>query len=397
VVAAPTAAAAPAAEVTYVTVVAGCQTDAVLGGTITVSFAGLPPGPVTTHVDTTGPRVSPGTSTSTFILHTSVLSLPVSSLPGGTYRVSAAWAGGGESGSWGPGYVTVPACAGPADTLGSPGDPAVGIGTFSAEPDGAPGYDVVYRDGTTGAFREGAGPQLTPGSGDLVPATDPITAVPESSGTYGLFVSDARGDIFPKLPCDHIGCLEPSTLTYVHLAAPIVAMDEVPGYLFGYWLASSDGGVFNLGARETVTASGPVPGYAALPFYGSAAGLPLRAPIVGIAGLPTATGYWLAGADGGVFSFGGAGYYGSLGATHLDAPIVGIAATPDGRGYWLVASDGGVFTFGDAQFYGSLGGTHLGAPIVGMAPMPTGRGYWLVGADGGVFTFGDAPFYGSFA
>ncbi len=106
-------------------------------------------------------------------------------------------------------------------------------------------------------------------------------------------------------------------------------------------------------------------------------------------------GYWLAGADGGVFAFGGAPFEGSMGATALAEPIVGMASTPDGRGYWLVASDGGVFSFGDAPFEGSMGATHLAKPIVGMAPTPDGAGYWLVASDGGVFSFGDAGFYGS--
>ncbi|MDA8270436.1 MAG: hypothetical protein M0Z39_03375, partial [Actinomycetota bacterium] len=68
---------------------------------------------------------------------------------------------------------------------------------------------------------------------------------------------------------------------------------------------------------------------------------------------------------------------------------------PDGHGYWLVGADGGVFTFGDAGFYGSMAQVRLAAQIVGIAPTPDGHGYWLVGADGGVFTFGDAGFYGS--
>jgi beta-lactamase class A len=138
--------------------------------------------------------------------------------------------------------------------------------------------------------------------------------------------------------------------------------------------------------------------------YGSAAAavpgssLPgLNAPIVGIAPTPDGGGYWLAAADGGVFTFGDARFTGSLGAVTLNAPIVGIAPTPDGGLYWLAAADGGVFTFGDARFTGSLGAVTLNAPIVGIAPTPDGGGYWLAAGDGGVFTFGDAVFAGSSA
>jgi hypothetical protein len=148
----------------------------------------------------------------------------------------------------------------------------------------------------------------------------------------------------------------------------------------GYWLVGADGGVFSFGNAG---------------FYGSEGGTHLGGPIVGIASSSNGGGYWLVGADGGVFSFGNAAFYGSEGGVRLTAPIVGIASTPDGRGYWLIGADGGVFTFGDAAFYGSEGGTHLGGPIVGIASTPDGGGYWLVGSDGGVFSFGDAAFYGS--
>jgi hypothetical protein len=55
------------------------------------------------------------------------------------------------------------------------------------------------------------------------------------------------------------------------------------------------------------------------------------------------------------------------GCRYVGPRIVGIASTPDGKGYWLVGADGGVFTFGDAQFYGSMGGKHLNRPVVGGA------------------------------
>ena len=119
------------------------------------------------------------------------------------------------------------------------------------------------------------------------------------------------------------------------------------------------------------------------------------------------SGYWLVGADGGIFSFGGANFYGSTGNLVLQRPVVGITPTPDDGGYWLVASDGGVFAFGDSTFEGSLpglgiapagtvgAGPSLDAPIIGMVPSATGHGYFMVGEDGGVFAFGDARFEGS--
>jgi len=148
----------------------------------------------------------------------------------------------------------------------------------------------------------------------------------------------------------------------------------------GYWLASADGGVYTVGNAG---------------YYGSLGALHLQGPIVAMAATPDGGGYWLVALDGGVFAFGDAAFHGSMGAVPLNQPIVGMASTPDGRGYWLVASDGGVFAFGDAPFLGSMGGAPLVSPVTGMAPTHTGLGYWIVAGDGGIFAFGNAGFHGS--
>ncbi len=133
---------------------------------------------------------------------------------------------------------------------------------------------------------------------------------------------------------------------------------------------------------------------------------PPASSFVGIAAPGGGQGYWLAQAGGGVYSYGDAPFLGSTyseglsglsGPRPLAAPIVGITAAPSGKGYWLVGADGGVFAFGDAGFYGSLPGLGItpAASIVGITAAPSGKGYWLVGADGGVFAFGNAGFYGS--
>ena len=164
----------------------------------------------------------------------------------------------------------------------------------------------------------------------------------------------------------------------LHLAKPVIGMAKTPDGQ-GYWLVALDGGIFNYGNA---------------PFHGSMGGQPLAAPIVGITASPATGGYSEVASDGGIFAF-DAPFLGSMGGHRLEQPVVGMASTPDGKGYWEVASDGGIFAFGNAQFYGSTGAQRLNAPIVGMASTRDGKGYWLVASDGGIFGFGDAPFLGS--
>ena len=175
----------------------------------------------------------------------------------------------------------------------------------------------------------------------------------------------------------------------------------------GYHLAAADGGVFNFGAS----------GFYGTTYSDGITGLtgsrPLAAPIVGVVEDPMGGGYWLVGKDGGIFSFGDAKFYGNtysdgltgLSGTHpLSAPIVGMATTPNGAGYWLVGADGGIFNFGDAGFYGNtyslglsgLGGSHpLVSQVVGIVPTANGGGYWMATQAGFIYSFGDADFLGN--
>ncbi len=231
--------------------------------------------------------------------------------------------------------------------------------------------------------------------------TTPTTTASENGNQYQAIVSNDAGPAVTTNPAT-LTVLAPSTTGYRLVAAngavstfgnagnygseagqplnaPIVGMTATPDNK-GYWLVGADGGIFTFGDAS---------------YYGSEGGQHLNQPIVGMAATPDGKGYWLVAADGGIFTFGDAAFYGSEGGQHLNQPIVGMAATPNGNGYWLVASDGGIFTFGDANFYGSEGGQSLNAPVVSMAATPSGNGYWLVAKDGGIFTFGDATFSGS--
>ena len=161
----------------------------------------------------------------------------------------------------------------------------------------------------------------------------------------------------------------------------------------GYWLVGADGGIFSFGSAQ---------------FHGSTGSLKLQRPVVGITPTSDRQGYWLEGSDGGVFAFGDAGFHGSLpglgfapagsagSAPKLNAPIVGMVPSTDGGGYFMVSSDGGVFAFGDAHFEGScpgIGGCQGSA--VAVLPDASGQGYWIVTNNGNVYSFGDAPYLGA--
>ncbi len=242
-----------------------------------------------------------------------------------------------------------------------------------------------------------------------------------SSATTGTVSSST----LEGTPCSSFGNVSASTLqgpeVFAGNAASYVGIAGTPGNL-GYWLAQAGGGIgvqgnatdqgmpFGNSPPETVgvaaaasggywvaTSDGGVWAFGA-PFFGSMGSTPLNAPVVGIASTPDRGGYWLVASDGGVFAFGDAKFFGSVPGVlapgqSLNQPVVGIASSQDGLGYWMVASDGGIFAFGDAHFWGSMGGMHLNKPVVGMVGNTLG-GYWLVASDGGIFSF-DATFYGS--
>src|SRR5262245_34764563 len=92
------------------------------------------------------------------------------------------------------------------------------------------------------------------------------------------------------------------------------------------------------------------------------------AGIVASAAAPDGAGYWLAAADGEIYPYGTAPYYGSALGTRLTAPIADLVPTATGGGYWLVEADGTVLAYGDAPRVGSArpaGGRIVSAARVG--------------------------------
>jgi len=294
------------------------------------------------------------------------------------------------------------------------GDTAVSANTIAIELDGQAvfrepgpysGYWMGAADG--GAFAFGSAGFHGSAPGSVLGA--PTVAISPTPDGGGYWLSASNGKVVGLGDAKVYG-----TLKRRKLASPIAGMAVTPDG-GGYWLVGSDGGVFSFGDAGYF---GSVPGVLR-------PGQRLGAPIIAVASTPDGGGYWLVGSDGGIFSFGDARFFGSVpGAlkpgAHLSAPIVGIAASPgtvgpDGTGlssdgYWLVGADGGIFSFGDAGYFGSVPGAlkpgaHLSAPIVGIAASPgvldpstsdlDSDGYWLAGADGGMFAFGQARYVGS--
>ena len=205
----------------------------------------------------------------------------------------------------------------------------------------------------------------------------PIVGIANSPGPNGYLMVGSDGGVFALGGANFYG-----SLCCNALPSPIAAIAATPSE-DGYWLAAQNGKIYNFGDTP------------ALP----AVQVPAGAHIVGMASTNDGKGLWLTDNLGDVYAVGDALYLGGMGGIPLNAPVVGIAAAATGQGYVLVASDGGTFNFG-VGFFGSVPGSlapgqHLVAPIVGIAVTHSGNGYWMVGADGGLFNYGDAPFLGS--
>ena len=360
------------------------------GTTIPVTVVGYPfVGPVPASAGTTQlPLLSPPpTLASTSIVGSASVSavLPNSGPPAGGTTVtihgtflgnpSAVTFGGVAASSFKGLTANSVSAVAPAGT----GTVDVQVTTFVGKSSVSPGDSFTY---TNGPIVTGVRPNTSTPSGGI------------SVTITGLQLTGATAVHFGSTPATNVTVNSATSITATAPAGSgvvdvtvtnptgtsITSSQDRFNYNAGYWLTASDGGVFSYGSA---------------PFAGSAGGLALNKPMVGMASTPDGNGYWLDASDGGVFNYGDANFFGSAGNLTLNKPVVGIAATPDGYGYWLVASDGGVFNYGDAQFFGSAGNLTLNKPVVGMSSAPDGGGYWLAASDGGVFSYGDATFFGS--
>jgi hypothetical protein len=168
----------------------------------------------------------------------------------------------------------------------------------------------------------------------------------------------------------------------------------------GYWLSGADGGVFAFGNAPFYGSGVTVPGACA--YHQLPGTLHAGAVCSGIAPTPSGNGYWLVNSFGFPVGFGHASEYAQSGCTASGPGVSGFApmwtgmtSSATGYGFLIARSDGAVSGCGDGLPAGGLISVKLAAPIVGIASTPDHNGYWLVGADGGVLSFGNASFYGS--
>lgn len=246
---------------------------------------------------------------------------------------------------------------------------------ITSTPSGA-GYWLVAADG--GVFTFGDAPFLGSLGGARLPAPVVDLVTTATGRGYWLVLADGRVDGFGDAPA-----VDDNPVPGLRLVAPVVAAARIGAS--GLVLAAGDGGVFTLGGAA---------------FYGSMGGTPMNRPVVDVVTTASGRGYWLVGADGGLFTFGDAPLPpgNALPSTALAAPVVGATRAGKTDGLWFTAGDGGVFTLGGSAFHGSAGGVRLAGPVAGIASDPDGGGYWLGARDGGVFTFGPAAgFFGSAA
>ena len=177
--------------------------------------------------------------------------------------------------------------------------PVVGI---AATPDGQ-GYWLVASDG--GVFRFGDA-QFVGSMGGLDLNAPVVGMAAADTGGYWLASSD--GGVFSFGDAAFSGSMGGQ-----HLNAPVTGIAATPDG-GGYWLVGSDGGIFTFGKAAFF---GSVPGQ----------GIVGQPPVVGISRTPSGAGYWLVGSNGAVYTYGDAAFLGAPSGLPLVAPLSGIASS----------------------------------------------------------------------
>ena len=203
---------------------------------------------------------------------------------------------------------------------------------------GPRGYWTVASDGGIFSF----GQVGFHGSMGGRPLDQPIVGMAPTPSAKGYWLVASDGGIFTFGDAAFHG-----STGGIRLTKPIVGMAATPDG-GGYWLVACDGGVFAFGDAG---------------FYGSTGGHPSGPAHRGHGGHPRRR--WLL--AGGVRRWHLRLRRRRLPRVHRApsgsrSPSWAWPPPPTAVGYWLVAADGGVFAFGDAAFHGSTGDIRLDKP-----------------------------------
>jgi Peptidase A4 family/IPT/TIG domain len=216
------------------------------------------------------------------------------------------------------------------------------------------------------------------------PATPPVTSSGTPTSTHGYWLDGSDGGIFTFGSAQFYG-----STGSLKLQRPVVGIVPTANR-GGYWLDASDGGIFAFGDSGFY---GSIPGLGLHP-AGSGQPNSLDAPIVGMVPSADGGGYFMVSSDGGVFAFGDARFAGSCpGMGGCSGAAVAVMPDASGNGYWLVTQTGHVYTFGDAPYFGAPGPQSV--PVTSAVRTPDGQGYWILFANGTIDNFGDAGALGS--
>jgi hypothetical protein len=258
-------------------------------------------------------------------------------------------------------------------------DAANGELTATAPPESAGTVDVTVET-IGGTSQTSATDQFTYQAPTPTPTPPPVP--PPAPHGYWLVGSD--GGIFTFGSAQFHG-----STGSLHLQRPVVGIVPTTDR-GGYWLDASDGGIFAFGDAGFY---GSIPGLGLNP-AGSGRPNSLNAPIVGMVPSADGGGYFMVSSDGGVFAFGDAHFAGSCpGIGGCSGAAVAVMPDASGNGYWLVTQTGHVYTFGDAPYFGAPGPENV--PVTSAVRTPDGRGYWILYANGAISYFGDAGTFGS--
>jgi hypothetical protein len=178
--------------------------------------------------------------------------------------------------------------------------PIVGM---ASTPSGV-GYWLVASDGGVFAFGDAG----YFGSLGGIPLASPIVGLAGTASGQGYWLAGADGGVFA------FGDAVFHDSGAGILPRPIVGIARSPE--LGYWLVDTIGSVFHFGEFWV-----DVPPFLAPPD---------AKPIVGMAPTGSGQGAWVAATDGGVFALHGSPFLGSAGGLPLVKPIVGIAAAAAG-------------------------------------------------------------------